>query len=266
MNEGKSTSHTHPKPTPRVNPRRRRRGLQIWPRRPGFSIWRLVATFKPPKISVDTVLVARVSNKAMFVPIELESEQTKSKKTVATNALLDSGAGGIFLDQTFAQKHKLPLHPLETPIAVYNVDGSRNSAGTITHGTHLNLKIADYTKPTEFYVTGLGQQTAILGFPWLKKENPDINWDTGTISLPETQVNHLPTEPITVPLTINAKTLHSITFAKQYAPEETAKPLKEMVPQEYHEYLDIFSETTANRFPASRPWDHKIELKEGFQS
>ena len=185
--------------------------------------------FKTPKISVDTVLVAQVSNKAMFMPIELESEQTKSKKTVTTNALLDSGAGGIFLDQTFVQKHNLPLHPLETPIAVYNVDGSRNLAGTITHGTHLNLKIADHTKPTEFYVTGLRQQTAILGFPWLKKENPNINWDTRTISLPKTQVNHLPLESVTFPLTINAKTSHLITFAKQYAPEETAKSLKEMV-------------------------------------
>jgi hypothetical protein len=34
---------------------------------------------------------------------------------------------------------------------------------------------------------------------------------------------------------------------------------------EYHEYLDIFSKEKAHRFPESRPWDHKIEMKEGFE-
>jgi hypothetical protein len=29
--------------------------------------------------------------------------------------------------------------------------------------------------------------------------------------------------------------------------------------------LDIFDEDKADRFPSSRPWDHKIELKEGFE-
>ena len=38
-----------------------------------------------------------------------------------------------------------------------------------------------------------------------------------------------------------------------------------MVPPEYHEYLDVFDEDKANRFPESRQWDHKIELKEGFE-
>jgi hypothetical protein len=40
---------------------------------------------------------------------------------------------------------------------------------------------------------------------------------------------------------------------------------KQLVPAEYHEYLDIFSEEKAHRFPKLRPWDHKIEMKEGFE-
>jgi hypothetical protein len=42
-------------------------------------------------------------------------------------------------------------------------------------------------------------------------------------------------------------------------------PLKEQIPKEYHDYLDVFDEVKADRFLDSRPWDHKIELKEGFQ-
>jgi hypothetical protein len=29
--------------------------------------------------------------------------------------------------------------------------------------------------------------------------------------------------------------------------------------------LDIFNEAKAHRFPESKPWDHKIEIKEGFE-
>jgi hypothetical protein len=29
--------------------------------------------------------------------------------------------------------------------------------------------------------------------------------------------------------------------------------------------LDIFSKEKAHRFPELRPWDHKIEMKEGFE-
>ena len=40
---------------------------------------------------------------------------------------------------------------------------------------------------------------------------------------------------------------------------------EELVPKEYHEYLDIFSEEKAHQFPEPRPWDHKIKIKEGFE-
>ena len=39
----------------------------------------------------------------------------------------------------------------------------------------------------------------------------------------------------------------------------------EMVPTEYHEFLDVFDEQKSNWFLESRPWDHKIEMKEGFK-
>ena len=34
-------------------------------------------------------------------------------------------------------------------------------------------------KRIRLLVTGLGRQQIILGFPWLREQNPDINWQTG---------------------------------------------------------------------------------------
>jgi hypothetical protein len=41
--------------------------------------------------------------------------------------------------------------------------------------------------------------------------------------------------------------------------------VKELVPEDLHEYLKIFDDNMANRFPESNMWDHKIDMKEGFE-
>jgi hypothetical protein len=40
---------------------------------------------------------------------------------------------------------------------------------------------------------------------------------------------------------------------------------EQLVPPEYQEYLDIFNKDKANRFPDTQPWNHKIEMKSGFE-
>jgi hypothetical protein len=63
--------------------------------------------------------------------------------------------------------------------------------------------------------------------------------------------------------------IHKTNIATELAIEENSKKMDKMdeqlVPVEYHKYLDIFSKEKAHRFPESRPWDHKIKMKEGFQ-
>ena len=63
--------------------------------------------------------------------------------------------------------------------------------------------------------------------------------------------------------------INKVTIAMELAVEENQKKEKktdkELIPKEYHKYLDVFSKEKAARFPESRPWDHKIEMKEGFE-
>ena len=61
---------------------------------------------------------------------------------------------------------------------------------------------------------------------------------------------------------IGAKIHKSQEFALKY--EENTSELGQ-IPPEYHEYLDVFDEKKADRFPKSRSWDHKIEMKPGFE-
>jgi len=49
----------------------------------------------------------------------------------STEAMVDTGATGDFIDQDFVTREKLSICKLSQPILVYNVDGTLNEAGSI---------------------------------------------------------------------------------------------------------------------------------------
>jgi predicted aspartyl protease len=59
-------------------------------------------------------------------------------------ALLDSGANAIYINKAYAQKMKLPLTLLVNPIPVYNIDRTRNAAGSITHCAEIIIQFQDH--------------------------------------------------------------------------------------------------------------------------
>ena len=115
----------------------------------------------------------------MHIPVSI----TCKDRTVKTNALIDSGTGGLFIDESFAWKSKLPLLPIPHPIPVFNVDSTPNVNGTITHKVTGDLVDAGNKQKSELLVTLLGKETAILVLPWLKSQKAIVNWAKGTLDL-----------------------------------------------------------------------------------
>ena len=111
----------------------------------------------------------------------MHNKRTSETSTVDTQALIDSGAEGKFIDQNYARTLGVKQTALKEPIKVLNVDGTWNKRGIITHYMELDLLIENRIKRQRLYITGLGKQKIILGFTWLKEMNPDINWQTGKI-------------------------------------------------------------------------------------
>ena len=54
----------------------------------------------PPSITIDNVQVAEIEKNTMTLSIEI-SDENIDQKTIKTKALLDTGAGGEFIDQNF---------------------------------------------------------------------------------------------------------------------------------------------------------------------
>ena len=131
--------------------------------------------------SLDIYLINAVNNlNSLYLSITIlhnkKDEMNKAK------TLLDSGARGIFIDQNFAQKHNLRKTKLKQLIKAQNMDGTKNKQGTIHFYTDLDIKIGNQTFQKRFHITGLGNQKFILGFPWLRTHNPEIDWEKGTVT------------------------------------------------------------------------------------
>ena len=80
-------------------------------------------------------------------------------------------------------------------------------------------------------------------------------------------ISYIQGEPTTNTREIWAKTgmSHSIALAHQKEATKTKRTTEEMVPTSLHEYLSVFSEQEAARFPKRGPWDHAINLTDEFK-
>ena len=275
-------------------------------RRRGFLKRRTVSTSAPPiTLSIANCLVARVERNTMYLPIKISSEKQKEIEIVE-EGFLDCGATGKFIDQNYARTKGLKLEQLEKPMKVYNVDGTQNKRGTIRQFVDLNIEIHGKTCKERFLATGLGKHRIILGYPWLSKMNPIIDWKKGTLEwrkpkqekkLPEKEKrirtpativeiededkhlnstqNPLDDDELSLLISsitgdtdnsawINSKSTTATQIQAEINKKKEVLPLEEQIPKEFHDFLDVFSEEKAARFPEPRSWDHKIEMKESF--
>jgi predicted aspartyl protease len=118
---------------------------------------------------------------SLAVDVEIESTDTAVKRR--TQALIDCGATGCFIDIEWAKLNNIPTCPLTKLIPVYNVDGTANDAGAITDIADVVLRYQNHSERTQLAVTHLGKQSLILGYNWLHNHNPEINWQTKDVKM-----------------------------------------------------------------------------------
>jgi hypothetical protein len=88
----------------------------------------------------------------------------EKNELIEIRPLVDSGAGGTFMDQNYARKHRFNLTKLEYPITAQNVDGTENKQGTIQYYMNLDLHVNSKTHMEQFLITGLGNQESFWDY------------------------------------------------------------------------------------------------------
>ena len=100
-------------------------------------IQRTRSTSVSPSLNIHAVNTYITAN-VILLPIEIKKNEYESIKTLA---LIDSGAGGKFINWKYAEQLGLPIQTLERPIMARNMDRTLNKTGTITSYVNLMVKI-----------------------------------------------------------------------------------------------------------------------------
>ena len=132
-----------------------------------------------------------------------------------------------------------------------------------------------------FFLTELGPQQTILGYPWFAAMQPNIDWAKGWMDYSQLPVvlrtsnahlakfrsrirNH--PRKLTVqrpPMRVAYVSFPEKAQTTAFKLAEEFTPQNKPIPEEYRQHSHIFGEKQAQRFPGPRIWDHAIELKPG---
>jgi hypothetical protein len=175
-------------------------------------------------------------------------------KRAETVALLDSGATENFINISYAQKLNLPIRRLTQERKLFNVDGTPNKAGTLKYYTNIVTKTGTKHMRLRYFLTDLGDNQVILGYPWFASAQPRIDWAKGWIDYQQ------------LPIVLRTDDAEKAVFATRVKGRKAIiRQVKtdERIPHPYRMFADVFSDQESKKFPPERPWDHKIELKPG---
>ena len=228
-------------------------------------------------------VLRKLQQKPKFVQHKRQSDNAFKVKAILENpsgetldviALLDSRCTGTTIDERFTKEKGLKTYKLPVPIPVYNADGSIHSAGSIREFAIVEMRIGEHSEQIAMAMTNLSTHPIFLGYDWLRKHNPQIDWKAETLQF-TCKNEHTPGlfDPEIDDEEIKPKRLFMINYeyfrnlstdiAIAAGELKQTKIFEEIIPEAYHEYKDVFAKETFDELPPRWPWDHAIELLPG---
>ena len=106
--------------------------------------------------------------------------------------MIDSGATALFIHKDFCKRKNILTVPLKKEIALYNIDGTRNTAGSITYVAKLTLTVGTSSSQETFLVMNVGPEDVILGLPlsWNDRCRPTFCLSLGSLPPGPTNLAH----------------------------------------------------------------------------
>lgn len=157
-------------------------------------------------ISAATISATSVSSSPenpIVVPVSLHHRLSDSSSvTLSTLALVDSGATSDFLDADFVKQHQLMLIAKPEPVPLFVIDGRPIASGAVTHSCSVSAQVGSSSQTFNLDVAKLGAYPLVLGMPWLRTVNPDIDWRKRIVTFRDSSslpVKALPFVPSTAP-------------------------------------------------------------------
>ena len=224
-----------------------------------------------------------------FPSIHIYVNTIDTHQTFKVNALLDSGATGLYIDCNRIEKNGIKTIPLQFPVHAYNANGSPNHS---TQEVELHFAIQGHVTKGWFHVVNLNKKAIIIGMSWLRTHNPVIDWKSGklqftrcpktcgAINIDKTETNELMEQSKSELVDIDEDTINklleghrimmfenpSTRIAREALKGKKVLTLDDIQNGPYAEYTGVFSEEGFQKLPPFRTWDHAIDLVPDWES
>lgn len=123
-------------------------------------------------------------------------------------------------------------------VLVMNADDMQNWAEKMKCSTQAIIKYKGHRELIQFLIIDMHDSDIVLGYNWLRCHNPNIDWLYGTIKL-----NQCPTQCLLWQKCLKAQLAWN-SIKKISVPNDKMAKIKEIIPEEFWEYTDVFSEVT----------------------
>ncbi|KAK3513361.1 hypothetical protein QTP70_012340 [Hemibagrus guttatus] len=180
---------------------------------------------------------------SLLVPVSLRV----SDHSVSTSALIDSRVAVNLIDGALVEKLGIPTFPCMPPLKITAIDSQPIGEGYLKSQTELlEFRVGLFhCERLAFYVTSSPANPIILGFPWLRRHDPQssgelVRW---SLACAERCLQNL------VPR------LCRTTCVREMSPTTPGH-----LPQAYAEFREVLCKERAARLPAHQPSDCAINL------
>jgi len=168
--------------------------------------------------------------------------------------MIDSGATGNFISTRYVTSQHLNWKLKRNPYRLTLADGSPVSqeGGWVRKEVYLpELSFGKHQEPITLDTISMDHDL-ILGMPWLRKHNPEVDWDRQKLAF----------------LRCKCEKNQSITKSPIVVKGETTGAelavLMSDLPPEYQGFKKLFQEGEPGKtLPKHQPWDHEIPLETG---
>ncbi|KAK3538538.1 hypothetical protein QTP86_006703 [Hemibagrus guttatus] len=193
---------------------------------------------------------AQVGGSSLFFSLLVPVSLSVSDCCFSVPALIDSRAAINLIDGALVEKLGIPTFPCVPSLKITAIDSQPIGEGYLKCQTELlEFRVGLFHQEhLAFYVTSSLVNPVILGFPWLRRHDPQISWRSGELvrwspACLERCLQHQVSRP-----------------CRTSCMREMSPATPGHLPQAYAEFREVFSKESAARLPAHQPWDCAIDL------
>ncbi|KAK3569123.1 hypothetical protein QTP86_024496 [Hemibagrus guttatus] len=193
---------------------------------------------------------SQVGDRSLFMSLTIPVSLLFSDRCVRFPALIDSGAAVNLIDGALVKELGISTSPCVPSLRITAIDSQPIGEGYLRRQTEpLGLQVGLFHhERLTFYITSSPANPVILGFPWLRRHDPQISWRTGELTRwsPACLRNCLRN-----PVSRSCGTC---------SVEEVDTGARIRLPQPYTDFERVFSEERASHLPEHQEWDCGIDL------